>query len=115
MAPSSWAQSFTGEFGMMYAIQRAIAPLRAAEWIPMTASRFLIGIFFCISGGTKLLVPAQFRTMELTMAQSGIPFPRASALLVSLVEFVCGGGLALGLLTPVCALVLVVVMIVAVA
>jgi len=81
----------------------------------MTAARVLIGIFFCISGGTKLLVSAQFRGMELTMAQSHIPFPHASALLVSLVEFACGGGLALGLLTPVCALVLVVVMTVAVA
>src|SRR5215471_16476388 len=28
--------------------------LRAAEWIPMTAARILTGIFFCISGGTKL-------------------------------------------------------------
>ena len=100
---------------MRYAIQRAIARLRDAEWMPMTAVRVLIGIFFCISGGTKLLVPAQLRTMELTMAQSRIPFPHASPLFVSLVEFVCGGGLALGLLTPVCALVLVVVMIVAVA
>jgi putative oxidoreductase len=49
------------------------------------------------------------------MVQSHIPFPHASALFVSLVEFACGGGLALGLLTPVCALVLVGVMIVAVA
>jgi hypothetical protein len=37
--------------------------------------------------------------MELTLAQSQIPFPHASALFVSLVEFACGGGLALGLLT----------------
>ena len=49
------------------------------------------------------------------MAQSHIPFPHASALFVSLVEFACGIGLAFGLLTPVCALLLVVVMIVAVA
>jgi putative oxidoreductase len=100
---------------MRLAIRNAIAPLRSAEWMPMTAVRVLIGIFFCISGGTKLLVPAQFSMMEQTMAQSHIPFPHANALFVSLVEFVCGGGLALGLLTPVCALVLVGVMIVAVA
>ena len=100
---------------MRLAIRNAIATLRSAEWMPMTAVRVLIGIFFCISGGTKLLVPAQFRTMELTMAQSHIPFPHTSALFVSLVEFACGGGLALGLLTPVCALVLAGVMIVAVA
>ena len=100
---------------MRLAIRNAIATLRSAEWMPMTAVRVLIGIFFCISGGTKLLVPTQFSMMEQTMAQSHIPFPHANALFVSLVEFVCGGGLALGLLTPVCALVLVGVMIVAVA
>ncbi len=100
---------------MKQGIQSAIATLRAAEWMPITAARILIGIFFCISGGTKLLVPAQFSNMESTLAQSHIPFPHASAFFVSLVEFACGGGLALGLLTPVCALVLVCVMVVAVA
>ena len=96
------------------AIQGAKAALHAAEWMPITAVRILIGIFFCISGGTKLLVPAEFTLMEQTLAQSHIPFPHANALFVSLVEFACGGGLALGLLTPVCALVLGVVMIVAI-
>jgi putative oxidoreductase len=96
------------------AIQSATAALRAAEWMPMTAVRVLIGIFFCISGGTKLLVPAQFTLMEQTLVQAQIPFPHANALFVSLVEFACGGCLAVGLLTPVCALVIVVVMIVAI-
>jgi putative oxidoreductase len=100
---------------MGHTIQSAIATLRAAEWIPMTAVRILIGVFFCISGGTKLLVPAQFNVMEHTLLESHIPFPHANALFVSLIEFACGAGLALGLLTPVCALVLVVDMIVAVA
>src|SRR5215510_2509906 len=97
-----------------HAIQRARATLRAAEWMPITAVRVLIGIFFCISGGTKLLVPARLTMMEQTMVQSNIPFPHASALYVSLVEFACGGGLAVGLLTSVCALMLMGVMIVAV-
>src|SRR5215831_12619488 len=97
------------------AIQSAKAALHAAEWMPITAVRVLIGIFFCISGGTKLLVPAQFTLMEQTLAQSHIPFPHANALFVSLVEFVCGAGLALGLVTPLCGLTLVVVMIVAIA
>src|SRR6516165_4629019 len=104
----------TEEALMRHAIQSATATLRAAEWMPMTAARVLIGIFFCISGGTKLLVPAQFTLMEQTLVQSHIPFAHANALFVSLVEFACGGCLALGLLTPVCALVLVVVMIVAI-
>ena len=100
---------------MSHATQSVIATLRAAEWIPMTAVRVLIGIFFCISGGTKLLVPTQFNVMEHTLVESHIPFPHVSALFVSLIEFACGAGLALGLLTPLCALVLVVDMIVAVA
>src|SRR6516162_3169119 len=100
---------------MEQAIQSALATLRANEWMPVTAARVLIGIFFCISGGTKLFVPAQFSILEQTMVQSHIPFPHANALFVSLVEFVCGAGLALGLLTPLCALMLAVDMIVAVA
>jgi len=83
--------------------------------MPITAARVLTGIFFCISGATKLLVPAQFTLMECTLAQSHIPFPHANALFVSLIEFGCGTGLALGLLTPLCSLALAIVMIVAIA
>jgi putative oxidoreductase len=53
--------------------------------------------------------------MEHTLAESHIPFPHANALFVSLVEFASGAGLVVGLLTPLCALVLVVDMIVAIA
>lgn len=100
---------------MSHSIHSAITALRAAEWIPITAVRALTGIFFCISGATKLFVPSQFSTMEQTLAESHIPFPHANALFVSLVEFACGAGLLLGLLTPLCALLLVLDMLVAVA
>jgi putative oxidoreductase len=100
---------------MWHTIETVLAALRAAEWMPITAVRVLIGTFFCISGGTKLVVPAQFSLMEHTLAQSHIPFAHASAMFVSLAEFVSGAGLVVGLLTPFCALVLVVDMIVAVA
>jgi putative oxidoreductase len=100
---------------MKHVIQRALTVLRAGEWMPITATRVLIGIFFCISGGTKLFVPAQFGVLEQTMVQSHIPFPHANALFVSMVEFACGAGLALGLLTPLCAAMLVGDMIVAIA
>jgi putative oxidoreductase len=81
----------------------------------MTAARVLIGIFFCISGGTKLFVPAQFRVLGQTMVQSHIPFPHANALFVSMIEFACGAGLAIGLITPLCAATLAGDMIVAIA
>lgn len=100
---------------MWHAIENSLPTLRAAEWMPVTAVRILIGIFFCLSGGTKLFVPAKFSAMERTLVQSHIPFPHANAILVSLVEFACGAGLVLGLLPPVCAVVLVVDMIVAIA
>ena len=100
---------------MTHMIQSALTMLRAAEWMPVTAARILIGIFFCISGGTKLFVAKQFSELQQTMIQSHIPFPHASALFVALVEFACGAGLALGLLTPVCAAMLVGDMIVAIA
>lgn len=96
-------------------IRNFLATLRAAEWIPVTAVRVLIGIFFCISGGTKLFVPARFSAMENTLVQSHIPFPHANAIFVSVVEFAAGAGLVIGLMTPLCAAVLVVDMIVAIA
>ena len=100
---------------MLHAIENSLATLRAAEWMPMTAVRILIGFFFCISGGTKLCVPAKFSAMEQTLAQSRIPFPHTNAIFVSLVEFASGAGLVVGLFTPLCAAALVVDMIVAVA
>ncbi len=99
---------------MEHAIQYALAKLNAAEWIPLTTARVLTGIFFCISGGAKLLVPSRFSEMQQTLIQSHIPFPHASALFVSLVEFACGSGLVVGLLTPLCAVMLMVDMIVAI-
>src|SRR5580658_835553 len=100
---------------MMHMIQSALTMLHAGEWMPVTAARVLIGIFFCISGGTKLFVRGQFSMVEQTTVESHIPFPRASALFVSMVEFACGAGLALGLLTPLCAAMLMGDMIVAIA
>ena len=100
---------------MTHVIQSVLTMLRAAEWMPVTAARVLIGIFFCISGGTKLFVRAQFGVLEKTMVQIHVPFPYATALFVATVEFACGAGLSLGLLTPVSAAMLTGDMIVAVA
>jgi len=100
---------------MTHVIPNVLTTLRAAEWMPVTAARVLIGTFFCISGGTKLFVRAQFGVLEKTMVQIHVPFPYATALFVATVEFACGAGLALGLLTPLCAAMLTGDMIVAVA
>jgi putative oxidoreductase len=99
---------------MTHVIQNALTMLRAGEWIPVTAARVLIGIFFCISGGTKLFVKAQFGVLEQTMVNIRVPFPHVTALFVAMVEFACGAGLALGILTPLCAAMLMADMIVAI-
>jgi uncharacterized membrane protein YphA (DoxX/SURF4 family) len=49
------------------------------------------------------------------MVQIRVPFPHATALFVATVEFACGAGLALGLLTPLCAAMLTADMVVAIA
>jgi putative oxidoreductase len=100
---------------MTHMIHSALTMFRAAEWMPVTLARVLIGIFFCISGGTKLFVKAQFGVLEQTMVQIHLPLPHATALFVATVEFACGAGLALGLLTPLCAAMLTGDMIVAIA
>ena len=94
--------------------KRRTAPDRSKE-MPVMAARVLIGIFFCISGGTKLFVRARFPVVEQTMVESRIPFPHASAVFVSMVEFACRAGLTLGLITPLCAAMLMGDMIVAIA
>jgi putative oxidoreductase len=53
--------------------------------------------------------------LEQTMVQIHVPFTHATALFVATVEFACGAGLALGLLTPLCAAMLLGDMIVAIA
>lgn len=98
----------------MHVIQSALTMLHDGEWMPVTAARVLIGIFFCISGGTKLFVQAEFRVLEQTMVKIHVPFPHATALFVATIEFVCGAGLAVGLLTLLCAAMLVGDMIVAI-
>ena len=78
-------------------------------------TRVATGIFFCISVGTKLFIAGKRQIMAQTLNESGIPFPKLNATAVSVVESVFGGLLILGFLTPLCALMLAGVMVVAVA
>lgn len=82
---------------------RKLLPLQA-YWIALV--RVSIGVFFCITGATKLFDPGARQEMVQTLASSGIPFPEANALFVSIVEFAGGGLLAVGLLTPICSILL---------
>ena len=82
-------------------LSRQLLPLQG-YWIALV--RFALGLFFCITGATKLFDAAARAEMVKTLIASGVPFPEANAFFVSGVEFVGGGFLAIGLLTPVCAI-----------
>ena len=82
---------------------RQLLPLQA-YWIALV--RVSIGVFFCITGARKLFDPGARQEMVQTLTSSGIPFPEVNALFVSVVEFAGGGLLAVGLMTPICSILL---------
>lgn len=96
---------------MWHALQNTFATLRSAEWIYHRACPN----WYFLLHFRRDQAPSQFSMMQRTLAESHIPFPHASAFFVSLVEFVAGAGLVVGLLTPLCALVLLIDMIIALA
>ncbi len=76
------------------------------HWVGMIGTALVILIFFCISSATKLFDAGARDEMVKTLISSGIPLPEVNALVVSMIEFAGGGLLALGLLTPVFAILL---------
>lgn len=93
---------------MWHAIENSLMTLCAAEWMPTTAVRVLIGCFLPYHRRDQAVLLAKLSAMEHTLAQSHLPFPHVKAMFVSLVEFASGAGLVVGLLTPLGAVVLVV-------
>ena len=90
--------------------------LRGGEWIPVTAARVLIGIFFCISGGTKLFVTSPVRRAGADFGPITTSRSRAQMLSSSpWSNLRAGRAWALRLLTPLCAAMLMGDMIVAIA
>ncbi|MBA2290820.1 MAG: DoxX family protein [Gemmatimonadales bacterium] len=83
------------------------------EWIVMLLGRLTVGLLFVISGHGKLFIPAKRQQMRDTIAKTGLPAPVVVATTVSLIEFVGGGMLVAGLLTPFVALLLAAVMVIA--
>lgn len=73
-------------------------------WIALV--RVSIGVFFCITGGTKLLDAGARDEMVRTLVSSGVPFPEVNAFVISTIEFAGGGMLVVGFLTPICAVLL---------
>ena len=76
--------------------------------------RVALGLFFAISGGNKLFVASRTKAMYETLVAARVPFPRPMTYCVAAVEFVCGCLLAVGLLSSLACLTLLVDMLVAI-
>lgn len=87
---------------------------RPLEALVVLLARISLGVFFAISGGNKLFVTSQYKLMYETISGAGIPFPELMTYFVSLVEFVCGGLLTIGLLSSACCVAFIIDMVVAI-
>jgi putative oxidoreductase len=76
--------------------------------------RVSLGLFFAISGANKLFVASRTQAMYETLVEAKVPFPRVTTWFVSLVEFAGGCLLAVGLLSSLACLALLVNMLVAI-
>jgi putative oxidoreductase len=73
---------------------------RSLEEFTVLLARISLGVFFAISGGTKLLVTSQYKLMYETVVGAGIPFPNVMTYFVSSAECVCGCLLIIGCFRP---------------
>ena len=81
----------------------------------LSLNRIAVGAFFMLSGYHKLFNPQHHREFVEELKGLGIPAVRFNQWWVPLVEFTGGGAVLIGLLSPVAALGLVVVILVALA
>jgi putative oxidoreductase len=80
--------------------------LQHYQWMGILIARLAVGTLFALSGSGKLFVASRRDEMLRTVREAGIPAPELNAVFVSLVEFLCGILLVMGLLTPLCCLLL---------
>ncbi len=76
--------------------------------------RVSIGLFFAISGANKLFVAGGIKPVYDTLVQAKIPFPHQTAYFVAGVEFVAGSLLAVGFLSSLASVALLIDMVVAI-
>jgi putative oxidoreductase len=91
-------------------LRQLVAPMAGWGMVPL---RLVVGVAYVLHGGQKLFVFGFTGTAGF-MASQGIPAPMAAAVLVSLVEFLGGAALVLGLFTRWAALLLAIDMVVAI-
>jgi putative oxidoreductase len=76
--------------------------------------RVSLGLFFAISGANKLFVAGGTQTMYETLVKADVPFPHLMTYFVSAVEFIGGSLLAVGFLSSLTCVALLVDMVVAI-
>lgn len=77
--------------------------------IALILSRISIGLFFLTTGYNKLFIDVNQKIMLDTIIAAGIPFPEFSAIAVSLLEFILGTFLILGLFTQLSSIILIII------
>ena len=95
-------------------VQFALVGSSDLEQYAILLVRVSMGLFFAISGGNKLFVAGGTKLVYDTLVKAKAPFPRQTAYFVAGVEFVCGSLLAVGFLSGLACVALLVDMLVAV-
>ena len=92
------------------------ALLGSSDWehYAILLVRVSLGLFFAISGANKLFVAGGTKTMYETLVEAKVPFPHLMTYFVSGVEFLGGSSLAVGFLSSVACVALLVDMLVAI-
>jgi len=83
--------------------------------LALTLNRIAVGAFFMLSGYHKLFNVERHRTFTDELKTLGVPAVGFNQWWVPLVEFTAGGGVLVGLLAPLAALGLLVVILIAIA
>jgi putative oxidoreductase len=95
-------------------VQFALLRSGDSEQYAILLVRVSLGLFFAISGANKLFVAGGTKTMYETLVEAKVPFPHLMTYFVSGVEFVGGALLAVGFLSSVASVALLVDMLVAI-
>jgi putative oxidoreductase len=95
-------------------IQFALQGSGGLEQYAVLLVRVSLGLFFAVSGANKLFVAGGTQTMYKTLVEAKVPFPHLMVCFVSGVELVGGSLLALGFLSSLASVALLVDMLVAI-
>ena len=95
-------------------VQFALLGSSDLEQYAILLARVSLGLFFAISGANKLFVAGGTQTMYETLVKADVPFPDLMTYFVSGVEFVGGSLLAVGFLSSLACVALLVDMVVAI-